>query len=682
MNFIFFFLLGLISIVSQVALLKEIMILYFGNELFLGIVLGIWLFSTSMGSFLGIRFLKIIRKKLHLLWVLLVTFLLLPIEVVLLRWLTVKFFPIYQVPSPLRGIALIVLILFPFCFLVGGLFTLGVRFFVGTEKKGLGFFVGRAYLWETLGLAVGGVIFNFFLIGTSFPLPSYLNNRLLSLKFPGLVEAKNTRYGNITVTQNRDQYSFFESGQFLGSTQMREQGEFLTHIALSYLKSPKKILVVGGGFGGVIWEVLKYKSIESIDYIELDSDLFGVLKKYLPSDLKGTLSDKRVYLNFIDGRKFLNQTKKKYDLIIFNLPNPSTALINRFYTREAFNRVKKNLNKDGVFVFSLFAPVDYLSVESASFLAVIKRTLESEFNSVKILPEEIEVLFVSGVEELMEEEGVLNNFINREIETQLFSSKYLKYRISSSKIKQLKTILESQAVQINEDFHPQAYFYENAFWQTIFSFKVAKALRKTGEVNFGWVIGLVVLICLSLINLKNRDKMVVVLVGVSGMTLMSFEVLILLVFQTILGILFSKIALIFAALLVSMAIGNWCVGRVKYDPHKILMVIQVLIVLYCLFWIFCLKHFSGEIIFYLLSVGLGFLGGTIFPLASKVYFEGKEGKEKTGVLYGADLLGAMVGAALTVVFLIPVFGVVRTVLLILLLNALCLFLLQKLGQCK
>ena len=659
------------------------MILYFGNELFLGIVLGIWLFSTSMGSFLGVRFLKMVRRKLYLFWVLLTAFWLLPAEVILLRWLTAKFFPIYKVPSPFWGIVLIILILFPFCFLLGGLFALGTRFF-SKEKGNFGVWAGKAYLWETLGLAIGGLLFNFILIKTSFPLFSVLNSQTLKFKFPNLVETRNTKYGKIAVVDNHGQYSFYESGLFLGSTGEREQSEYFAHLALSFFRKPKRILMVGGGFGGIISEILKYKSVEKIDYVELDPEVFDVLRKYLPEDLGKSFNDKRVTLHFVDGIRYLGQTEEKYDLIIFNLPNPSTALLNRFYTLEAFGQVKRRLGEGGVFVFSLFAPVDYLSEESRMFLSIIYETLGWEFGQVKILPEETEIMFVAG-QDLPIKGDLIKNFMEEKVESKFVSPEYLEYRISSPKIK-IEENFEKTG-KINTNFQPFGYFYQNAFWQTMFNFKLAKIFGKIGEVNFVVILIFFGAMGLFFLNLKEQRKIMIFLVGISGVTLMTFEILIIFIFQAVLGILFSKIALLLTVILISMAVGNWVAGNFLFEPRKILMAIEFLVILTCIWGIFFLKSFNFEIQFLFLAGVVGFLGGTVFPLSSKIYFEKKRNyfeKWTNGVgwLYGADLFGAMLAAVLVSVFLIPIFGVVKTIVLVAVLNLGGLFLLQKLGRCK
>ncbi|GAG10891.1 unnamed protein product, partial [marine sediment metagenome] len=186
------------------------------------------------------------------------------------------------------------------------MFAWATNLLVDKQKKlKPSFIVSRTYLWETIGLSIGGLIFNFFLITSIFPFPRSLNNQSLKFRYPNLVESVNSLYGNIIVTQKQGQYNFYEGGQLVGSSQETEKSEYLAHLILSQHQEPKKILIVGGGLDGLINEILKYPFIKKVDYLEIDPQLVTTTRKYLPVYLNKALEDPRVKINLVDGRKFL-----------------------------------------------------------------------------------------------------------------------------------------------------------------------------------------------------------------------------------------------------------------------------------------------------------------------------------------------------------------------------------------
>lgn len=678
---LYFFLLGIVSIISQVTIVRELITAFFGNELFTGIILGIWLLGTGLGSLLILKiFPKATKKACFLLEILFC--LLLPLLILLVRYfIGITLLP-GEVPSFSRSSIFMLLILFPFCFLLGGLFSLGTKTWA---KKELPFLVSRAYFFETIGFAIGGLLFNFFLVFSSFPLPAHLNSQLLKFRYPDLVETVNSRYGSISVTKTAGQYNFYENGAFLGTNEDIEGSEYFIHTIFAFHQDPKKILLIGGGLNGPLFEILKYTSVEEIDYVELDPKLVEIQTKHLPANLAQILKNPKVNIHFLDGRRFLKLTQKKYDLIIFNLPNPSTALLNRFYTEECFQETKKLLTRDGVFAFTLDVPVDYLSEEAEVLTSSVYKTVKSALSRVLILPEDTSILFLAGSTSLAP------NF-DLKVDTQYFSREYLRYRLTTKKVGQLESLLTKTEAEINTDFHPTGYFYQTAFWQTTQSFQLARIFKGTEKIN--WLFFALTAI-LILLFLKRKLPSPIMTMGIASFTLMTVEILIIFLFQSKLGSLYSKIALIFTTILVSMGLGNLMGSKIisrssrhpglKLDSEsqrmkilkqarndackKTLRFVQLLIILYLLFFFPTIKNLPQEPIFYLLGGIIGFLVGAVFPLANKLYLKRTE---KVGVLYSSDLFGAFFGAIFPSIFFIPIFGIPKTVLLLITFNFLSL----------
>lgn len=714
--FLSFFIHGLTSIIAQVVILRELMSSFYGNELFMGASLGFWLLGAGLGSYLvhKIRFQKASLRNLTSLNLIFLA-LGFPTEIVLIRLFKGKFFLPGEVPNFLLGLVFAFLILVPFCAALDAFFTLGTRLWAKqNRKKQTAKLVSQAYLWETIGLAIGGLTFNFLLIkltefkvlfllsalslllaskigrsrllkwGALFascltlftalsPLSSTLNTQTLKSTYPKLIESANSKYGKITVTRSHSQYNFFENGNLAGTSQNTEASEYLVHFLLNFSANPKKVLLVGGGFNGVISEILKYKTLERVDYLELDPLFLKTIKKYLSQELKSDLENPKVNILYVDGRVFLKTTSQKYDLVIFNLPNPSTALLNRFYTKEFFEEAGKLLEDHGILVTTLDLPIDYLSSEAERLASNVYWTQKRVFPSVEVFPQET-ILFLSSKNPILTNDDLLKErFKKRNLITSFFTSEDISYRTKSVHIPYIKAVFkQNRDVRLNLDFFPTAYFHQIAFWQTQFSFAFAKILQGLTKLNWYLVTAFIFLpFVLLLRKTKKTSLLAPVLAGAAGFTLMVFETLTIFAFQATLGFLFAKVSLIFTAFLISIGAGNiWATKSLKQAPKK-LKTVMLLLVLYCPCYLLLLNKIHSEFIFYLLAFIIGSLAGAIFPLANQVFLEkDKKAVLKTGILYSADLIGAFFGAILTSIFLIPILGVQQTVYITMATNAL------------
>ena len=139
-----------------------------------------------------------------------------------------------------------------------------------------------------------------------------------------------------------------------GILQLSEKYEFIYHEMLSHLplfKYPnvKKVLIIGGGDGGVLREVLKHP-IKQVFLCDIDKKVSEVSKKYFPSlKLKNSLKDKRLKLVFEDGIKFVRNFKNYFDVIICDSTDPS-ELSKGLFSKKFYQNVCKALSCDGIFI--------------------------------------------------------------------------------------------------------------------------------------------------------------------------------------------------------------------------------------------------------------------------------------------------------------------------------------------
>ena len=121
--------------------------------------------------------------------------------------------------------------------------------------------------------------------------------------------------------------------------------EMFVHPAMNVHPDPKAILVVGGGDGGVLREVIKYKSAERIDICEIDGDVIDLSKQYLPFTACG-YDDPRVKVYVEDGADFMKRMKGTYDLILVDSSDP-IGPAEVLFKQEFFETLKTALKPRG-----------------------------------------------------------------------------------------------------------------------------------------------------------------------------------------------------------------------------------------------------------------------------------------------------------------------------------------------
>lgn len=170
---------------------------------------------------------------------------------------------------------------------------------------------------------------------TSFQVEEELYNK--KSKFQDVIVFKSKNYGNVLVLD--------------GVIQCTERDEFayqemMAHLPLFSHPCPKKVLIIGGGDGGVLREVVKNPLVESVVMCEIDEDVINVSKKYLPGMAKGFFSPK-LTLHVGDGFEFMKQNQDAFDIIITDSSDPVGPAENLFKA-SYYELMKTALRKGGI----------------------------------------------------------------------------------------------------------------------------------------------------------------------------------------------------------------------------------------------------------------------------------------------------------------------------------------------
>lgn len=146
-----------------------------------------------------------------------------------------------------------------------------------------------------------------------------------------------------------------------GFLMLTERDEFLYHENIVHLaglahEGPRTALVIGGGDGGTVEEILKYPTIERVVMVELDGKVVDIARQHLKSVHRGALDDQRLELKIQDGlayvRKDAPETGEKFDLICLDLTDPVGPSV-ELYTEQYFSECKALLTPTGALTLHL-----------------------------------------------------------------------------------------------------------------------------------------------------------------------------------------------------------------------------------------------------------------------------------------------------------------------------------------
>ncbi|MCH8028076.1 MAG: polyamine aminopropyltransferase [candidate division Zixibacteria bacterium] len=181
-------------------------------------------------------------------------------------------------------------------------------------------------------------------------------NSGLTFKIERVLESLVSPFQRIEVLQNND---FGKMLVLYGSLMVADNdknayNEMLAHVPLFSHPSPRQVLIIGGGDCGCLTEVLAHPEVQRCTMCEIDKMVVEVSKKHFPKLTKG-LDDSRANLNFQDGKKFIEESDQKFDLVLLDLSDPigpAADLFQKTFHQTVFDR----LNDDGIMVAQTESP--------------------------------------------------------------------------------------------------------------------------------------------------------------------------------------------------------------------------------------------------------------------------------------------------------------------------------------
>ncbi len=249
------------------------------------------------------------------------------------------------------------------------------------SSRGLSGLRGRACL--VIGLLIVGII-------KADSLTTLAEEHVLG---EPIVHAESTPYQRIVLTRNTRGFQLFLNGHLqFNSVDEHRYHEALVHPALSSVKSPRRVLVLGGGDGLAVREILRYPSVESVTLVDLDPGMTSLADRFPPlAELsRSSLKDRRVTIINEDaflwvGRDvgpssskastagpFENLPHEKFDTAIIDFPDPGTFSVGKLYSTRFYRMLRERLTAEAVISVQCTSPL----VAPQSYWCIVK-TLES-----------------------------------------------------------------------------------------------------------------------------------------------------------------------------------------------------------------------------------------------------------------------------------------------------------------
>lgn len=168
---------------------------------------------------------------------------------------------------------------------------------------------------------------------------------------------KKTKYQKVEVYESTKFGEILMIDGLIQSVERWEESyhESLVHPSLFIHPDPEDILIIGGGEGATLREVLKHP-VKKAKMVDIDGEVVEIARKYLKFD-RGAFKDKRAEVIIEDGFKFLKETDDLYDVIIMDATDPGEEPSNPLYTEEFFNLCFNSLKKNGIFVTQGGTPI-------------------------------------------------------------------------------------------------------------------------------------------------------------------------------------------------------------------------------------------------------------------------------------------------------------------------------------
>jgi spermidine synthase len=230
--------------------------------------------------------------------------------------------------------------------------------------------------------------------------------------------------------------------------------EPMVHTTLGITDSKKDILVLGGGDGCIVRELLQYETINTITLVDLDSRMIDIGKSHpiFASINKNSLNNTKVTTINADAFTFLEKSTKTYDVILVDLPDPNNVDLNKLYTKEFYTICHNHLSEGGTFITQSGSP--YYATKA--FYCIDKTLKNSGFHT---LPIHNQILTLGEWGWILAKKTPIYKEDLETINLEKLQLKWLNKEVLPGITSFGKPLIDTTGIKINTIFEPTLYIY-------------------------------------------------------------------------------------------------------------------------------------------------------------------------------------------------------------------------------
>jgi spermidine synthase len=525
-----------------------------------------------------------------------------------------------------------------------------------------------------------------------------VEKRWQSISTLPLVYTTDSKYQNIAVANLFNQYNLYLNSGFAAVFPNDEDNMLLAAHLVCQHPGPQRILIIGDAVSGLAKALLRF-DVKEVISVEIDGKTIDTILKFLPPEDKRILNDKRFKIVIQDGRKYVkdlirsnskasNSPPLVFDVVFVNVSEPSTLLLNRYYTQEFFRDLSLVMNNSGVIALNITSSENYEKGFVSDYTASVYHTVKSVFPAVVVAPGHQNFIFAS------KEGPVISD--NPELLAQRYTAAgvqpeklgFIFYSLyPEEKTRFIKKALQTSGkFRINTDETPIAAIYFNKIigWYAASNLSGILGLFETIKLMDVAIIILVLFLARMFYLWRSKRKKsllqhrflkfhTLLAVFSSGAAGLSLELVILYTFQNNFGDIYHIIGFIIALFMFGLPLGavtsNALLTRGKFTRQKQVIVFIIFIQVALAAISFLLPHmtklfakvvFIHQVVIFVETVFVGFAVGLVFPLAIHLYLGKQEKTGKTaGIVDAFDHMGAAVGAFFIGTLFLPVMGITK-----------------------
>jgi spermidine synthase len=469
---------------------------------------------------------------------------------------------------------------------------------------------------------------------------------------PRLEASIDSKYQNLALIKSENQATMYGNGKVKFVFPDPISAELKISFIMAQNPFARKILLIGGNPADELPELLKYP-VDSLTHVELDAAIFRLLAGAGSVEYRHAVSDPRLKQYLMDAPRFVKEAtdkNEKFDVVIVEGPEPTTLALNRLYTVEFYRAISRILAPDGFF-YTAVESSENLQDEAARLAASIFKALKVVFPQVLVTAGTRNQFFSGRLDATLTFDGkvLYERWRSAGIKAKYFRPEYFfnADEISAEKTDFVRRRISSRPVSANTAFRPVSAFYNLFLWSRYSSSHIESFLGWLKGLKFKWIaggLGMILFAALlfmsAMLRVKNARRheqsariILAAVIATTGFSGMALELILIFMFQTFLGYIYTSIGLIIAMYMLGLALGAIAVKKYSaagyYECGKLLLGLDALLLFIALGLPVMMKggwYFSAEWIMagaiYALTLLTGWAGGAQFVLAN--YLLGKK----------------------------------------------------------